>query len=226
MDLTSDPPTVGRRRGRHVYTDDDPDADCTGDEQLPISPQRQRIMPPSQMKMASRYEVLWTPVDQGIKGSTLAVSLDVPSHFLVGEVIALGVREMQAFVNGRSLEKEKWELRFAGRDRLPRFDYPALDPAQQLHKVACMNQVCLLSLDSRERAALEKEEDKVIVPTQNRLPQDKGSMSTADSNSQCEGLNNTTLNDSKSKCGCFSSLFKRKAKNKDLDAPLLKNIGK
>lgn len=123
MDLSEDNSPV-RRRGRQVYCEEEEETEQTTNSAKYV------LLPPSKLGMNARYELLWTEVEGGRKGPTHVIPVDISSHIIVAETIAIGLKEFAEKMGSRAktfgLDRpiDKWELRFAGRDRLPRFDYP------------------------------------------------------------------------------------------------------
>lgn len=128
MDLTVEEPEgrpQNRRRGRMAYYEEDQESDSDGNR-----PATQKIQPPSNLSIAHRYQIYWTHVVARKRVATYSVSLDIDPHLMVLDVVDLALLDLGKMVKDAAAkmtlkeEASKWEMRFAGKDGLPRYDYP------------------------------------------------------------------------------------------------------
>src|SRR5690349_1461823 len=125
MDLTVEEPeerTNNRRRGRMAYFEEGQENDSP-DNNLGLK----NIQPPSNLGIAMRYTIYWTQVSGKVKVATHSVSLDIDPHLMVLDVVDMALRELSKQVRDPGskailqISPAKWEMRFAGKDGLPRY---------------------------------------------------------------------------------------------------------
>lgn len=128
MDLTIEEPEERKqrgKRGRMAYYDED--ESNTKENNLQ---EHKPIQPPLNMDITQRYEVYWTHVSGKAIQATYKVTLDIDSHLMVLDVMDLAVKELKKQVKDTAgkivldVSIAKWEIRFVGKDGLPRYDYP------------------------------------------------------------------------------------------------------
>lgn len=160
------PRKIGGRRRARVYDEANPEdesafpqtelegqAQINQTQRAPRDSLKDVQVAPLGLEMAVRYEVCWSEIADGRFVATHSVFIDSLSHFVVQEVIEIAI---SAFVEqlftprGKTpsgfAEKafNKWEMRFATRTGLPRYDYPSLEPSQLLNKIASFNKVAIV----------------------------------------------------------------------------------
>lgn len=128
MDLTIEEPeerVQNRRRGRMAYFEENDDVQNSEDTRGV-----KNIQPPSNLGIAQRYQIYWTQVSGKERVATHLVTLDIDPHLMVLDVVDMALRELAKVVkdpvakSNLQIPPMKWEMRFAGRDGIPRYDYP------------------------------------------------------------------------------------------------------
>lgn len=128
MDLTIEEPeerVQNRRRGRMAYFEEGQESENSDNNQI-----AKNIQPPSNLGISQRYQIYWSEVSGKERVATHLVTLDIDPHLIVLDVIDMSLQELAKTVRTAAarlclqVPALKWEMRFAGRDGLPRYDYP------------------------------------------------------------------------------------------------------